>query len=146
MEQATPKPFILVLEDNPEQVILIQNAFQEDAASPQVESIAEGTEALNFIHRREGYTQAQRPDLILLNLHFAGGYGRVILKELKSSVALRRIPVVILTESDDEQDIFESYTLQGNSYIIKSLEHDRLEQSIQRIKEFWLGIVTLPLE
>jgi two-component system, chemotaxis family, response regulator Rcp1 len=146
MEQPLVEHFILVLEENPEQALLIQSAFQEDAVSCRVEVIADGTEALNFLHRRGNYTTAKRPNLILLNLNLPGKNGREILEELKSSVQLRRTPVVILADSDDEEEIFRSYALQGNSYVIKSSERDRLHHIIQRIKEFWLGIVTLPLE
>ncbi len=146
MEQSSAEHFILLLEENPEQVLLIQEAFQKDEVSYRVEAIADGIEALDFLHRRGKYTNAERPSLILLNLNLPGRNGREILEELKSSAQLRRIPVVILTESDQEEDILRSYALQGNSYVIKSLDRDRLHQIVQRIKEFWLGIVTLPLE
>ncbi len=145
MEQSPSQPFILVLEENPEQAVLIQNVFREGAVTSRVKTIAESTEALNFIHRRGEYTQAQRPDLILLNLRLKG-CGRKVLEELKSNADLRRIPVIILTDSDDEEDIFRSYLLQGNSYVINPRNGDQLHQVVQRIKEFWLGIVTLPLE
>jgi len=146
MEQPSAEPFILILEENPEQVLLIQNAFQADEISCRVTAIADGAEALNFLHRREQHHNAERPDLILLNLHLPERNGREILEDLKSSDRLRRIPVVILTDSDDEEDIFNSYALQGNSYVIKSGDSDRLHQIVQRIKGFWLGIVTLPIE
>ncbi|MEP0983469.1 response regulator [Leptolyngbya sp. FACHB-17] len=136
--------FILVLEENPEHTLLIQSAFQQDAF--QVEVIADGTSAINFLQRRGEYSEAPRPDLILLDLNLPGKSGQEILTELKSDPKLRRIPVVILTSSDREEEIFQSYTLQGNSYVIKASDCDQLSQIIQRIKDFWLGIVTLPLE
>ncbi|MEP0919319.1 response regulator [Leptolyngbya sp. DQ-M1] len=136
--------FILVLEENPEHTLLIQSAFQQDAF--QVKVIADGTSAINFLQRRGEYSEAPRPDLILLDLNLSGKSGQEILTELKSDPKLRRIPVVILTSSDREEEIFQSYTLQGNSYVIKASDRDQLSQIIQRIKDFWLGIVTLPLE
>ncbi|MBD1825073.1 response regulator [Cyanobacteria bacterium FACHB-DQ100] len=136
--------FILVLEENPEHTLLIQSAFQQDAF--QVKVIADGTSAINFLQRRGEYSEAPRPDLILLDLNLPGKSGQEILTELKSDPKLRRIPVVILTSSDREEEIFQSYTLQGNSYVIKASDRDQLSQIIQRIKDFWLGIVTLPLE
>ncbi|MBD1843860.1 response regulator [Cyanobacteria bacterium FACHB-63] len=136
--------FILVLEENPEHTLLIQSAFQQDAF--QVEVIADGTSAINFLQRRGEYSEAPRPDLILLDLNLPGKPGQEILTEIKSDPKLRRIPVVILTSSDQEEDVFQSYALQGNSYVIKASDCDRLSQIVQRIKDFWLGIVTLPLE
>jgi two-component system, chemotaxis family, response regulator Rcp1 len=139
MEEPSAEYFVLVIEDNLEQVELIQNAFQADASLCRVEAIAEKTEVLSFLQNG-----AERPDIILLNL--SGEQGRDILTELKSSEHLRRIPVVILTDSTDEENILSSYTLQGNSYVIKSSDRDRLYEIVQRIKAFWLGIVTLPSE
>lgn len=139
MEQPSAEYFVLAIEDNSEQVELIQNAFQADTVACRVEAIAEKTEALNFLRN-----SAERPDIILLNL--SGEQGRDILTELKSSEHLRRIPVVILTDSTDKEDILSSYMLQGNSYVIKSSDRDRLYETVQRIKAFWLGIVTLPSE
>lgn len=138
--------FILVLEENPEQSLLIQTAFQQDGFPCQVEVIDNGETAIDFLHRRGTYSDAPRPDLILLDLNLPEKSGQEILTELKSDPQFRKIPIVILTFSEQQEDIFQSYALQGNSYVIESAERDRLIQTIQRIKDFWLGIVTLPLE
>lgn len=138
--------FILVLEENPEQTILIQNAFQQDEFPCQVKVIDNGKTAIDFLYRRGEYSNAPRPDLILLDLHLPGKTGYEILTELKSDPQFRRIPIVVLTFSKQEEDVLQSYALQGNSYVIESSEHDQLTQTIQKIKDFWLGIVTLPLE
>lgn len=138
--------FILVLEENPEQTLLIQAAFQQDGFPCQVEAIDNGETAIDFLHRRGAYSNAPRPDLILLDLNLPEKSGQEILSELKSDPQFRRIPIVILTFSEQQEDIFQSYALQGNSYVIESSERDRLIQTIQRIKDFWLGIVTLPVE
>lgn len=146
MEETPVERFILVIEESPEQIRLIQDAFLQGTFPYRVEAIADGVKAMDFLYRRGEYVNAPRPDLILLDLDLPGKSGREILTELKSNPQLRRIPVVILTLSDHEEDIFKSYALQGNSYVIKSSDRDQLTQTVQRIKEFWLGIVTLPLE
>lgn len=138
--------FILVLEENSEQTLLIQTAFQQDGFPCQVEAIANGKTAIDFLHRRGAYTDAPRPDLILLDLNLPEKSGQEVLSELKSDPQFRRIPIVILTFSKQQEDIFQSYALQGNSYVIESSERDQLVETIQRIKDFWLGIVTLPVE
>jgi chemotaxis family two-component system response regulator Rcp1 len=146
MEETAVERFVLVLEENLEQILLIQNAFGQGEFSYRLQAISDGNQAMDFLYRRGEYTNAPRPDLILLDLNLPGKDGREILTELKTSPQLRRIPVVILTLSDREEDIFSSYEIQGNSYVIKSTDLDRLQQIVRRVQEFWLGIVTLPLE
>ena len=143
MDEPLVERLILVIEENQEQVHWIRSAFEQEY---QVAAIADGTQVMNFLHRRGEFAQAQRPDLILLDLNLSSKDGREILEELKSSPQLRRIPVVILTHSDREEDIFKSYAQQGNSYVIKSSDRSQLDQIVQKIKDFWLGIVTLPSE
>jgi two-component system, chemotaxis family, response regulator Rcp1 len=99
---------------------------------------------MEYLHQVGAYVKAPRPDLILLDLHLPGKSGREVLAELKASSVLKRIPIVILTTSDDEDDIFASYEFQGNCYVVKSIDLNRLAAIVQRIKDFWLGIVTLP--
>ncbi|BAU15573.1 response regulator receiver protein [Leptolyngbya sp. NIES-3755] len=144
MEPSSAEAFILIIDENREQVLLIQNALQSDSVLCRVEAIADDTEALNFLHRRGEYTQAERPNLVLLSLPTEKS--RRVLEELSSSSQLRRIPIVLLNESEDEEDIFNSYALQGNSYVIKPQNQEQLHQVVQRVKDFWLGIVTLPIE
>jgi chemotaxis family two-component system response regulator Rcp1 len=146
LEEDLLERLILVLEENPEQAILIQNVFQQDEVPCRVEAIADGASAIDFLYRRGIYENAPRPDLILLDLDLPGKTGHEVLKELKSDPQFRRIPVIVLTFSEKKEDIFQSYVLQGNSYVIESSERDRLTEIIQRIKDFWLGIVTLPGE
>lgn len=144
MEQPAAEAFILVVEEQQEQVFLIQNTLRSDPGLCRVEAISDETEALNFLHCRGKYTDAERPNLILLNLPIEKS--RRILEELGSNPQLRRIPIVILNESEAQEDIFNTYALQGNSYIIKPRDLDQLHQVVQRVKDFWLGIVTLPVE
>jgi len=108
--------------------------------------VASSTQAMNFLHRRGEYGEAFRPDLILLDWDLPAGNGEAMLAEIKADPQLRRIPIVVLTLSDSAERILRSYTLQGNCYVIKSLDLDQLFQIVKRIEEFWLEIVTLPIE
>mgnify|MGYP005846954019 CR=1 FL=1 len=146
MENFPVERLILVVEDNPDHVATIQKAFSENASNHRLLAIASGAEALDFLNRRGQYQDAPRPDLILLDLNLPGKDGREILAEIKSNPHLKRIPIIVLTLSDREEDIFRSYSMQGNCYVIKSSDLDQLLHIVRRIEEFWLGIVTLPLE
>lgn len=137
---------ILVVEDNPTHTQQIEAALNESLVNHRIVAIADGNDTLDFLHRRGSYQDAHRPDLILLDLNLPGKNGKEILTDLKNDPNLRRIPVVVLTTSDRETDILNSYSLQGNCYVIKSNDMDQLFQIVKRIEEFWLGIVTLPIE
>jgi two-component system, chemotaxis family, response regulator Rcp1 len=146
MEESSAKRLILIVEDNPDQARLIENTLNGNSARYQIVTIANGEQALNFLHRRLDYRDAPRPDLILLDLNLSGKNGREVLAEIKTDPQLRRIPIVILTLSATEEDILKTYTLQGNSYVIKSSNSEELSRVVKRIEEFWLEIVTLPGE
>lgn len=146
MEETPTERLILVMEDNPEHTRIIADALNEISVPHQIVAIADGTQAMDFLHRRSSYTDSPRPDFILLNFNFPGKNGEEILAEIKADPQLRRIPVVVLTISSNEEDILRSYTLQGNCYVVKSSHLDRLFELVKRIGEFWLKIVTLPLE
>lgn len=146
MEKSPAERLILVLEDNPDHTRLIKDALHENSLQHQIVAIADGTQAMDFLHRRGDYVDAPRPDLILLDLNLPGKDGRELLAEIKADSRLRRIPIVVLTLSAAEEDIFKSYALQGNCYVIKSSDLEQLYQLVKHIEEFWFGIVTLPVE
>jgi two-component system, chemotaxis family, response regulator Rcp1 len=146
MEALTVERVILVIEDNPDQARLITETLNENSANYQIVTIADGNQALNFLHRQDPYVQAPRPDLILLDLNLPGQDGKAILAEVKSNPKLKRIPIVVLTFSQEATDIFTAYALQGNCYVLKSADRDQLMQIVRRIEAFWLGVVTLPSE
>lgn len=146
MEKSPAERLILVLEDNPDHTRLIKDALNENSFQHQIVAIADGTQAMDFLHRRGEYVDAPRPDLILLDLNLPGKDGRELLAEIKADPRLRRIPIVVLTLSAAEEDIFKSYALQGNCYVIKSSDLEQLYQIVKHIKEFWFGIVTLPVD
>lgn len=146
MEASPAKRLILVLEGNPDHTRLIEDALNHNSVERQIVAIADGIQAMDFLHRRGEYVDAPRPDLILLNLNLPGKDGREILAEIKADVQLRRIPIVVLTTCASVEDIFTSYAVQGNCYVIKSSDLAQLFGLVKRIEEFWLGIVTLPVE
>jgi two-component system, chemotaxis family, response regulator Rcp1 len=143
METET-KHLILVLESDPTQAQLISEVLA--AGSYQVVTITSGHQALDFLHRRGEHEQAPRPDLILLDVDFPDEEGWTILADIKGDRHLRRIPTLVLTRSDHQSDVLKSYSLQGNSYLLKPYELDQLLQIVKRIEDFWLKIVTLPRE
>lgn len=146
MEKTPVERLIMILEDNPDHACLISNALTESSTNYRIVTIADGTQAMNFLHRRGEYSDAPRPDLIILDLHLPGKDGKEILAEIKADRQLHRIPIVVLTISHNEEDILGTYSLQGNCYVIKSDDLQQLSQTVKRIEEFWLRIVTLPLE
>lgn len=147
MMQASTQQRVLILQSDPSHVHLIQTVLAENEMHPEVVAIADSREALTFLRREGQYETAQRPDLILLDLDLPGETERhALLTTLKTDPHLRRIPIIVLTLSNQTEDIFNTYALQGNCHIVKSGDLDQLTQIIQRIEAFWLRIVTLPVE
>jgi CheY-like chemotaxis protein len=108
--------------------------------------VADGVEALEFLRREGRYSQAPRPDLILLDLNLPRKDGREVLADIKADDNLRRIPVVVLTTSDAEEDILRAYNLNANCYITKPVDLDQFLRVVKTIEDFWLTIVKLPAE
>ena len=137
---------ILLIEDNPGDVRLTKEALKEGKVLNNLNVVVDGEEALNFLYRREKYHDAPRPDLILLDLNLPRKDGREVLAKLKADATLKRIPIMVLTTSQAEQDIIESYELGVNCYITKSVDLDQFMEIVKSIEDFWLTVVTLPLE
>ena len=137
-------PTILLVEDNDDDILLTRLTFQENGYADNLHVVHDGTEALDFLHRRAPYVQAPRPDLVLLDLNLPRKDGRDVLAELKSDPELRRIPVAVLTSSEAEEDILKAYHLHANCYIRKPLEMARFHEVMHQLHEFWFHTVTLP--
>ena len=135
---------ILLVEDNPGDVRLIQEAIKENKMLNNLSIVWDGVEAMAFLRREDGYADAVRPDLILLDLNLPRKDGREVLAEIKQDPELKRIPVVVLTTSAAEQDIVNSYNLQANCYITKPVDLDQFIVIVKTIEDFWLTIVKLP--
>ena len=135
---------ILLVEDNPGDARLMQEALAEAKIRNRLQVIADGAEALAYLRRRDPFAGAGRPDLILLDLNLPGKDGRQVLAEIKRDEDLRRIPVVILTTSHAEADIARAYDLHANAYITKPLDIEQFITVVKSIEDFWLTIVKLP--
>ena len=134
---------ILMVEDNPADVRLAQEAFRDGKIRNVMHVVKDGVEAMAFLRRREKYSQSPRPDLIFLDLNLPRKDGREVLAEIKEDDELRRIPVVVLTTSRAELDIVKSYNLHANCYVVKPVDLDKFIEVIRSIEQFWLTAVTL---
>ena len=145
ISKASGRPIeILLVEDNPGDVRLTQEALKEGKVLNRLSVVKDGVEAIFFLKKKEKYKDAPRPDLILLDLNLPKKNGREVLGEIKRDPEFMRIPVVILTISRDEQDILKSYNLHANCYIIKPVDLNQFINVVKSIEDFWLTIVKLP--
>ncbi|MEH2373738.1 response regulator [Nostoc sp.] len=137
---------IFLIEDNKADIRLIEEAFKNSSVPYEVVSSRDGIDAMAYLRQEGEYANVPRPDLILLDLNLPKKDGREVLAEIKTDPVLKRIPVVVLTTSKNEDDIFDCYNLHVNCYITKSRNLNQLFQIVKSIEEFWLCTVTLPLE
>jgi CheY-like chemotaxis protein len=145
---------ILLVEDNPGDVNLTRIALADSSGKTRPDReinvnlsvVADGVEAMNFLHRHGEYHQAIHPDLILLDWNLPRKNGREVLLEIKADERLQRIPIVVLTTSQSEEDILKAYNLHANCYITKPLDFNQFIHIIQSIADFWFAIVQLPPE
>lgn len=136
---------ILLVEDNPGDVRLTVEALKDGKVSNNLSVVGDGVEALAFLRGEGKYANASRPDLILLDLNLPRKDGREVLAEIKTDEHLKRIPVVVLTSSEAEQDILKAYDLHVNCYITKPVDLDQFIKVVKSIECFWFTIVKLPL-
>ena len=135
---------ILLVEDNPGDVRLTEEAFKEGKLMNRLNVVNDGVEALAYLRRSGRHAKATRPDIILLDLNLPKKDGREVLKEIKEDGELKRIPVVVLTTSKAEQDVLRVYDLHANCYITKPVVLEEFLDVVKSIEEFWLSIVRLP--
>ena len=135
---------ILLVDDNAGDVQLMQAAFQAAEATHNLSVAKNGTEALAFVRRQDEFAAAPRPNLILLDLNMPGMHGFEVLSEIKGDASLKRIPVIILTSSEEESDVLNAYDRGANGYIKKPLELDTYDEIASSIVNFWLQIGTIP--
>jgi CheY-like chemotaxis protein len=141
----TGKPVeILLVEDNPGDVRLTVEALKEAKVRNNLHVAENGVEAMAFLRQEGEYADAPRPDVILLDLNLPKKDGREVLAEIKEDPDLRRIPVVILTVSQAEEDILKTYDLHANCYITKPVDLDQFLTVVRSIEDFWLTVVRLP--
>ena len=135
---------VLLVEDDPGDVLMTQEAFEEHKVRNRLTVVSDGAEALSYLRREGAYANALRPDLILLDLNLPRRDGREVLAEVKADEDLRRIPIVVLTTSQAEEDIVRSYDLHANAYVTKPVDFDRFVDVVRSIDEFYFTIVRLP--
>ena len=134
---------ILLVEDNPDDAALTVETLQEGKLLNQITVVEDGAEAMDYLNRKGPRSDAPRPDLILLDLQLPKKSGREVLSEIKQDSELRRIPVIILTTSSAEKDVFESYDLHANCYITKPIDLNEFINAVRQIEDFWLSLVKL---
>lgn len=144
MDAACRQVEILLVEDNPGDVRLTQEAFNEGRLRNNLSVVGDGVEAMAFLRREGEYAVSPRPDIILLDLNLPKKDGREVLAELKQDPQLRRIPVIVLTTSRAEQDVLKVYNLHANCYVTKPVDLDEFISVVKEIEDFWLMLVKLP--
>jgi chemotaxis family two-component system response regulator Rcp1 len=145
-ESRTRKIEILLVEDSPGDVRLTREALREGKVLNELQVVGDGVEALDYLFKRNQHVGAPRPDLILLDLNLPKKDGREVLSEIKTDNALKRIPVVVLTTSQSEEDVLRTYDLHANCYIPKPVDFERFIEVVRSIDAFWLTVVKLPPE
>jgi two-component system, chemotaxis family, response regulator Rcp1 len=137
---------ILLIEDNPADARLALEAIREAKVHNRLTWVSDGVEAMAHLRKEGKYGEAARPDLILLDLNLPRKDGREVLAEIKADPMLRRIPVVVLTTSQAEEDILKAYNLNANCYITKPVDLEQFLRIVKSIEDFWLSIVKLPAD
>jgi two-component system, chemotaxis family, response regulator Rcp1 len=135
---------ILMVEDNPTDVMLATEALSNVKTANQLHVAEDGVEAMDFLYQKGSFATAPRPDLIFLDLNMPRKNGHEVLAEIKSDIRLRHVPVVILTTSKSEADIASAYDLHANCYIVKPVEFDRFALAVQSVVDLWFTVATPP--
>jgi two-component system, chemotaxis family, response regulator Rcp1 len=139
-----PVPKLLIVDDNPADVVLVREALAASTHHSQIDSVGDGVEALAFLNGREKFANAIRPDLVILDLNLPRKDGLAVLAAMKAGPGLRRIPVVIFSTSQLRKDIERSYELGANCYVNKPGNLNEFFSAVKSIEEFWFGFVSLP--
>lgn len=136
---------ILLVEDNPGDIRLTQEAFKDGRIQNELNVVMDGEEAINYLKKVDKYSTAKTPDIILLDLNLPKKDGREVLAEIKADPKLMLIPVIILTTSSAQSDIIHTYSNHANCYIMKPVDFNQFINVVRTIENFWLTIVKLPV-
>ncbi|MFG1997724.1 response regulator [Spirillospora sp. NPDC048911] len=142
-DQARPIEVLLV-EDDPGDVLLTTEAFEHNKVQNNLHVVNDGEQAMAFLRREEPYAGSPRPDLVLLDLNLPRKDGREVLQEIKNDEELRSVPVVVLTTSEADEDILRSYHLHANAYVTKPVDFDQFIRVVRQIDDFFVTVVKLP--
>lgn len=144
-QTSNPTPInVLLVEDSPSDQELTREAFESARVLNELHVVGDGDEAMEFLYKRGPFSNAPRPDIVLLDLNLPRMDGREVLAEIKADESLRTIPVVILTTSDDEHDVLSSYGLNANCYLTKPVGFENFMDVLRVLEQFWLVLVRLP--
>ena len=135
---------VLLIEDDPGDVLMTREAFAENKVANRVTVMTDGAAAMAYLRKEGEHAQAPTPDLVLLDLNLPRMDGREVLAAMKSDDQLRRIPVVVLTTSEAEEDVLRSYALHANAYVTKPVDFDRFIEVVRQIDDFFVSVVRLP--
>src|SRR5512139_461692 len=140
-----PRPIeVLLVEDDPGDVLLTKEAFEDNKVKNNLHVVNDGEEAIRFLRREGDHASAPRPDLVLLDLNLPRKDGREVLEEVKGDPELRSIPVVVLTTSEADEDILRSYHLHANAYVTKPVDFEQFIRVVRQIDDFFVTVVKLP--
>lgn len=137
---------ILLIEDNMGDIDLVTEALRDSKVKNKLNVVKDGVEAMKYMHQEGKYKNSKRPDLIFLDINMPKKNGMEVLKDLKSDKNFLQIPVVVMTTSEDESDIAQSYGLHANSYVTKPVDFEKFTNVVKSIEHFWFSIVELPKE
>jgi len=135
---------VLLVEDDPGDVLMTREAFEEHKVGNRLNVVSDGVDALAYLRKEEPFQSAVRPDLILLDLNLPKRDGREVLEEIKNDGSLRQIPVVVLTTSQADEDVLRSYQLHANAYVTKPVDFEQFVKVVKQIDEFFISVVRLP--
>jgi CheY-like chemotaxis protein len=145
MTTPEPRPIeVLLVEDDPGDVLLTQEAFENQKVANRLHVVNNGEDALRFLRREGAHADSPEPDLVLLDLNLPGMHGGDVLAAIKEDPALQLIPVVVLTTSEAEEDVLRSYRMHANAYVTKPVDFDRFMAVVRAIDEFFVSVVRLP--
>ena len=143
LDEARPIEILLV-EDDPGDVLMTREALEDSKVINNLHVVDNGEEAVAFLRREGGNTEAPRPDLVLLDLNLPRLDGREVLAQIKNDPDLRRIPVVVLTTSEAEEDVLRSYDLHANAYVTKPVDFESFAKVVRQVDDFFISVVRLP--
>jgi CheY-like chemotaxis protein len=144
-EQQTTRPIeVLLVEDDPGDVLMTQEAFKDYKIANTLTVVTNGEDAIAYLRKQGRFADVATPDLVLLDLNLPRRDGREVLRDVKSDPELRRIPVVVLTTSDAEEDVLASYDLHANAYVRKPVDFEQFVSAVRAIDDFFITVVCLP--
>ncbi len=137
---------VLLVEDNPGDVRLTQEAFKDGRINNELHIVTDGLDALDFLLQQGDYEDAPQPDIVLLDLNLPRMNGQEVLKNVKHDEDLRAIPIIVLTSSQAQEDVLDSYNLHANAYLTKPVDPDKFIDTVRSLEGFWLSVVRLPTD